>query len=281
MTANAPEPLFGPPAPQAKRDRAARITSRAHPEVFPTPEAAKRFLKLIIVPPSLAWSFVSVGKSASTSTLSALFQAEFGHPLSVAFNSAVDINPDAVVHQLAEARVFARWFHLGRPVRALTGPDGPTERFCVVRDPFARAVSAFRYLCMSQRAGASWFLPMRLRLNAQYGFDWEQDMDTHRGFELFLTALLHNSKGPEPLDPHWRPQVEVICPTVYEPTLIGRIEAYDAFLAEMSERLSVSIQHPRHRNAQSTTAAQQQYDTPALRTLVERVYQADFEAFGY
>ncbi|WP_281841517.1 hypothetical protein [Sinisalibacter aestuarii] len=132
MTIQRSQPLFGPDIPGA---------------------AIRSFLQLTILPPSQRWMFFSAGKAASSSTLNLLFEMEFGRPLSVHFDAPHDINPSAVVHQLANHGVFSRALKLGLGMPDLLAL--PAERLLVVRNPYARAVSAFRYLCRSDELRAS------------------------------------------------------------------------------------------------------------------------------
>lgn len=259
-----------------------RRTQAAWPDRFPDTDAARRWLAQVILPPSRRWAFVSTGKNASSSTLRFLFEAEFGTRLTTRYAPERDINPSAVVHALADSEVFARALHQGLDAGEIAALPG-CERICVARNPHDRLASAFAYLCRSQTEEKAWFLGPRLRLDAA-GFDWETMPGTAEGFRLFLRHVRAEMErlGPMGLDAHWRPQADFIQPEVFRPTLVGRVEDLDAFFAELAARLGAPPPEAggRWENRQRAGEDPLARD-PEARRLVEEIYAADFEAFGY
>lgn len=251
-------------------------------EQFGIRHAASEFLSQIILGPSLSWAFISTGKNASTSTLRFLFEVEFGVPLTVRFDHLHDINPDAVVHQLAAHGVFQRALALGLDARQVQ-QDPYVLRACIVRHPLDRAISGFRYFCRSNELGKSWFIADRLRANA-FGFDWDTMPHTARGFEMFLRYIQNEQArvGVSWLDAHWRPQADFIKPAVFEPQLIGRMEHLDDFFVELADRLNTTVRPPAARaNAQPSVTRAEFASDEAVRRLVRSIYASDYEAFGY
>ncbi len=270
------------PIPQPARQHAVRDTRALLGQKVPV-EAVRRFLDLVILPPSESWAFLSTGKAASSSVLRFLYEIEYGHPLTSKFISPHDINPAAVVHQLSLHGVFGRARMLGLSIDAVKART--RERLLVVRNPHARAASAFRYLCRSHELGAGWFLTARLRLEARTGFDWTSAPGTLDGFLKFLDFLEAEAEdyGPDRLDTHWCSQARFARPEIYEPTLVGRVEAMDDFFSSVCERLDTPMPATiRHENCQSgATADDPLAAAPEARQRIERIYAADFEAFGY
>lgn len=275
--------LCPPAVPVPQRQAAFHKTHRRFPKAFPTPEAARAFLFQINLGPSMDWAFISVGKNASSSVKHALFERDYGCPMTADVKPVADINPSAAVHLLAHHRVFTTALFQGLSAEDLTGPNGPAERICVVRDPFARAVSAFRYLCKSHHDRSEWFLQDRFQMNAVVQFDWDHHTDTVEGFHRFLDFIAWqiHTEGADKVDGHWQPQVDFIQPQVYQPTLVGRMEAMETFWTELSDRLGRGspIQHP-WENRQSAARDALTQDLSARRK-VQEIYAEDYAAFGY
>ena len=245
-------------------------------------EQASGYLHLIVAPASFRWTYCRNGKTASTSTLELLFALEFGVPLSAWIDPALTLNPDALAHYAIQADVL-------RPVDACA--DGVSRmqdalRLMTVRHPLSRAISGFRYLCLSGAKGSEQFLGERIRLNADVGFDWAKDPLTSGGFIKFLTYIAHtvSSKVQFPETTHWRPQTENTRPAVYDPAIIGRVEDFAAFADALGERLGgypPGFDTLSYANRQPAFDAGVLLDDPAALPLVGEVFASDFAAFGY
>jgi hypothetical protein len=275
--------MFIKPVPEKLRKLAAEKTANEFPDYFPTIIAARRFLSLIILPPSKKWAFISTGKNASSSTLNFLFHAEFNTHLNANFSSPTDINPEAVVHKLADVGVFSRAILLGMTATELLQQEN-MERICIVRNPYERAASSFRYFCQSNEAGLSWFLTDRLRANAM-GFDWDTMPYTEKGFRIFLEYIeaTIEALGVDMVDGHWRPQIDVIKPKIFQPTLVGRMENMDVFFTTLADRLNTTHEASENlfwKNRQ-TDPLQDGIMNAAIRKKMESIYKQDFEEFGY
>jgi hypothetical protein len=275
--------LFGPAVPMPRRTECASKTRDAFPEHFCSVEDARVFLAHIILPPSKRWAFISVGKSGSTSVLRSLFRAEYGCELTVAVTPLHDVNPQPEVHMLAEHGVFSRAILLGMTASDMLHDRFAGERICVVRDPFARAVSAFRYLGYSHEQKSRWFARHRFRMNALMQFDWDKHCGTRDGFVRFLEYVqwqLDNDPEHE-IDGHWKPQATSIKPAVFQPSLVGRMEDFAGFIRELEHRFdlppSAEIRHDNRQDAFDLS----QLDDAKTRALCERAYACDYEAFGY
>lgn len=272
--------LFGEAATSAEKKQAVRESAPLFP-AGTSEKVIRSYLGLIILGPACRWGFLSIGKNGSSSTLRVLYEMEFGHPLTVRYASPLDINPSAVIHQLSDAGVFAR--ALDRGMSAAAVRDADMLRLMVVRDPMARAVSAYRYFCRSNAEAAPWFVRDRLRIDAAVGFDWSYMPGTVEGFRRFLRyiELEVETTGAGALDPHWRPQTAFAPADVWVPGLIGRMEAMETFYAELAERLGKPAPARAPRENRQDGDAEELMGDKAARRMVEAIYRADYEAFGY
>ncbi|WP_313335909.1 sulfotransferase family 2 domain-containing protein [Sphingobium yanoikuyae] len=271
--------LFGLPASQAERNAAIEKTRSTFPDHFPSYEAAKRFLNLIIISPSNKWAFMSVGKVASSSILHMLFKSEYGVDLTVSIKPDRDINPDAAVHMLADNQVFSRALLQGISATDLISGGGPQERIVMLRDPMQRAVSAFRYFCLSDDRQSYWFVPDRLRINAALGFDWKMHPNTVEGFRLFLIYISREIErvGVDLVNGHWRPQYDVIKPEVYRPTIVGRMNDMNTFVQKFSDRTGLDLVPMPHANNQLNDGRNALEIDEESINLVNCIYKRDFD----
>ncbi len=275
------------PLPRARQIRRVEPFFRAHPGAFATPAEALRWLGRIVVPADGAWALMPNGKSGTTSTLHFLFHLSFGRPLTSRLQPPENPNRDQAAHQLAAAGVLS-------PLPAAADLPPPHRllpaslRLTTVREPLARAVSGFRYLCRSHRMQSPMFFETRVRLEARTGFDWDRDGDTARGLLLFLEFLAAEqadrpARQPRPINSHFRPQSDTIRPALFAPDLIGRCEDLPGFFAAIAARLD----RPLPEGALSAPARNvagpggEALITPDARRLARQVFAADYEAFGY
>lgn len=279
-------PLFDttPPPWPAQKALAERFMA-GHPGAFANPTRALAFLNYIFTPADGSWAFRPNGKTGTTSTLYFLFHLTFGHPLTVRFREPGGMNEDQAAHGLAQARIFA---HLaGRD--AGTDPQAYLDhalKLTTVRDPLARAVSGFVYLCRADELKRQQFFTERARMTAFTGFDWTRHPFTADGFLRFLEYLRaelvwHDTR---PVDSHFRPQVLNILPALFPPDLIGRCEDLPAFFRAIATRLDRPVPEGALDAPARNRSPADHADTlvtPAARTLAAEVFAADYEAFGY
>ncbi len=278
----------GPPPWQRQESNLARARAD-YGDQFPTERALVEWFRFIMVPASGAWAFKPSGKTGTTTTLHALFELEFGVPLTVSHREPDGILEEHAAHRLAEARVFSHLTGV-RGARCVLKRLDATLRLTTVRHPFSRAVSGFRYLCSADAAGVSRFLRDRLRMNAVVGFDWEKHPDTVEGFLRFLDYLDHElaQQKTQPVDWHFGPQVLNVRPEIFRPHLVGKTEDLPGFFAQIAERLDrplpEALRRPAKRNqtrAANQGVAQKMAQSSAARDRVSQLFAADFDAFGY
>ena len=151
--------------------------------------------------------------------------------------------------------------------------------FTFVRDPVARAVSAFRNFFLDQDniARHKHMGPMQA-----HGFDPAGSPE--RNFDVFLDYVAHTLAVDRiRCDTHWRLQVDNIAFRDLTFDLIGRVESYNADIA----RVFAAVGRPdfpppallaqRHNPSRPTTFTA----SPAQRARIAQIYAEDYEAFGY
>lgn len=151
--------------------------------------------------------------------------------------------------------------------------------FTFVRDPVARAVSAFRNFFLDQDniARHKHLGPMQA-----HGFSAENSPE--RNFDVFLDYVAHTlAVDPVRCDTHWRLQVDNIALADLSFDLIGRVESFEADIA----RVFVAIGRPdfppesllkqRHNRSRPSDFAA----TPAQKARIATIFARDYEAFGY
>lgn len=279
--------VFHSPAPPwSELPRAAAGLRARYGDQFASPREANQFFRNMVVPACGSWVFVPNGKTGTSSTLFFLFHLMFGVPLTTrTFSETQMPAASGTAHHLVEARVFARLALIGEgrdPVQIFD----QALRLCTVRDPFARAVSGFRYLCLSQEKQAPQFLEDRQRLCAMTGFHWDRDPGREAGFLRFLdyieASLPHHDSRP--VDSHFRPQVMNLRLEVTQPHLIGRCEDLPGFFRESATRLDRPLPEGLDldaRHNRQPDAGRAAFDTPATRARVAELFAADYDALGY
>jgi len=266
-------------APPKRRSQTLEDFARTYKGAFSSLEDTQHYFAHLFTPASRRWLYAGNGKSGTTSTKRFLFELEFGIPLTVHLVAEHDINSDAQSHMLAKAGIF-------RPLTAL--PDAikvfnTALRITTARHPVARALSSFRYLCLSDQLKHSWLVSDRMRMNAMVGFDWNRDPDTNGGFRKFLqyAELSMSTQGDRPNDPHWRCQVDNIRPEVLRPHIVGRTERLADFFRTVAEHLGNKLPDDMvfpNTNKQSYPPgyAEAILDMETLRTLGD-VFRRDFD----
>jgi len=157
------------------------------------------------------------------------------------------------------------------PEEIYTSPD--LFRFCFVRNPYTRVVSAYLDKFISNKWEARRRLP-------KLGFAPDAEISLLE----FLQAIA--KRKPERMDIHWMPQTVLLQPDKVRYATIGRLENFDADFSAVMQRIAASFvetygafNHSPHR----TGAAQRLAELvgPQEEALIRRIYADDFAAFGY
>ena len=271
-------PREAPRAWQTKHAEAeALVTSRALPGF--DKRAALAFLHRILMPRSLRWSYLVVGKTGSSSVLMALHGLEFGQPLSTRTDSA-SLNSDAIGHHLTHAGLLRQLIEIGPPDPLLN----KTLRLTSTRHPAERMISAWIYVCSANRQAHADFLQERLLMTILTGLDWDRHAGTPEGFARFLDFLLMAEDPVQGiiLDLHLLPMHQVIRPELYRPHLVVRVEEMAAALTRLAEQLGRPAPQAAPRaNCQPDYDAASYLQSPGIAAHLERLCAEDCRMFGY
>ena len=152
----------------------------------------------------------------------------------------------------------------------LDSPD--VLRFCFVRNPFLRVLSAY----LDKMVENAW---ERKRLAPKLGFD----VDTVPDFEAFLDAV--SAQKPEDMDIHWAPQAYLLQPNVLRYDMIGRFETFQRDFISVCQTLGVKIpdtlMNYGKRHATGAAERSSKFMTPSAVSRIQTLYEEDFLTFGY
>ncbi|WP_168797800.1 sulfotransferase family 2 domain-containing protein [Aliishimia ponticola] len=283
MTSQTPPPplrtgrLFRhPPLRRAGRERAAQAYWAAYQDRFEKHADMVAWLDAITMPASGNWVYGRIPKTGTNSVLAALHQLEFGAPISTSISEENNTSPDTAPHHLDEAGVFMSTLQTQHTPAVLEN----AFRFTVLRDPVKRALSSFLYLGRSHVLATRQLAPVRLRMSAETGFDWNKDAHTRKGFEMMLDFIESmQSISRLRLDRHIAPQTASMDPSIFRPHLTGRTEEMGSFLAQLSDHFGAELpqkiaKSKRNQTPKPETAIRL---TKAIRSRVETIFAADME----
>ena len=152
---------------------------------------------------------------------------------------------------------------------ALPGED--VFVFSFVRHPIARVLSAYGdkiHGRTQQKAG----ILRALNLDPE---DLAQDVS----FDAFVGVIAEYPSAE--LNPHWRPQVHNLVPDLLPYDFIGLVERFDADLGAVRTRLGLPDYAMSTRNRKGGRLDPEALMTPELEAKLTRLYDRDFETFGY
>lgn len=193
--------------------------------------------------------------------------------------------PDAMgksPHQPVNRAVFVKPYQLGVHEfdRLLANPA--MFRFAVVRNPYKRALSAY---FDTMRKGRAPFLTLRASLARVKGIEPAAVLPEEVRFTEFLLAIEQQAQeqGWKHVDQHYRAQSVHLSDDIVRYDRIFRMEQFDEALIEIGTRIGVRLppgnrgRHLTHSNERMAEG----YADPACRSLVQRIYAADLERYGY
>jgi chondroitin 4-sulfotransferase 11 len=185
--------------------------------------------------------FIHVPKAAGTSVSQALYGKHLRH------FSAQEINRYA-------KREFQSLFSFG-----------------IVRNPWARVLSAYRFAKIGHTGS------MGIKHPEQY------EIPEFESFERFLTEWL-SEKDPLKIDLVFQPQSKFVCDQQGDIMLdyIGRLENLTEVENDLSDRLEQKIIFPRlNSTSNESDDYQSAYKSQDMRDIVGNAYAADIQTFGY
>lgn len=176
------------------------------------------------------------------------------------------------------------WVHL-REISPLLRPCqvGPVRafldrtdifRFCFVRNPYERALSAYLDKIVRHE-------PQKRAILTALGRD-PAEITAPVSFEEFLEVLAGQS--PEQMDNHWMPQAVHLLGGRIAFDFVGRFERFEQDFAHVAARIGCDLSLYRtdvqsHRTGAAGAFAA--HYTARTTDLVRRIYDADFTMFGY
>jgi len=163
-------------------------------------------------------------------------------------------------------------------------------RFAFVRDPFERVLSAYLSkidkplsgYCYDNRKPNS--VPPKaeiISIVTQRSIDENTDFSMRIGFESFVDAICQQK--PADMDPHWKPQRDVIMPDKISYDFIGRLEQFNTDFEHIMKRIGIAnVVIPGYsENRTKSESNLKRYYTTDLKYKIYEKYETDFKEFGY
>lgn len=178
-------------------------------------------------------------------------------------------------HPVVENSPFIKPYQLSRAqlVDILFGED--FFRFLFVRDPFRRAVSAWRDKINGNRQEKKQILKA-LKIGGS-------QLQTYVSFYDFLSAV--RDVRDEKRDEHWATQTYLSCADVVPYGLVGRIESFDHDIKSVEKKLMLDLNdyYPAEAMKNAISDKRPYTDDYCEKTidLVRQVYAEDFKRFDY
>jgi hypothetical protein len=143
-------------------------------------------------------------------------------------------------------------------------------KFCIVRNPWDRVVSAFLYLKKGGLTESNLIFSQRAL----------QGINTFDDFvKNYLLKKLHE-KG---VYTHFIPQYKFVCDQKGQLLVdyIGRFEEYDQSCAYIFSRLGIKQPEVKKENANKERSHYREYYTPETIEIVRKIYKKDIDLFKY
>lgn len=196
-----------------------------------------------------------------------------------ALDGLPSIPVEALHFRRTNGLVYAQAIERERLLRLLLG--GPEVfKFTVVRNPYARLVSAFADLLQPDSEGrcrlqkeADRLLEHRRRL-----IDARPSECDRLSFETFVELLPR--LDPRDMNRHWQPQSIITLSDILTYDLVAKLERLGDALPRILAALKTERPFDLHLNA-SAPADLGDWYTPKLAAIVAEVYADDFQRFGY
>ena len=242
-----------------------RRTKRALTSLISTLDGDARgsMLRQLRLDPQLRYAYIEIPKAACSSVK--LTMAALGS----VYKNQEGPSQSALHGRNANWLTYRDWDFLASVERF---HQSGNPLFTIVRNPFTRALSAYREKIEIKTEGP--------RYQEALGFEPDRDVS----FEAFLTRITR--LPTQSLDPHFKPQSEIAPRRILPLNFIGSVEALehslDHFITEYLGRSRVSIRDRRpHKTGSSDKANIEKYFTPSATQLVLDIYGPDFDEFGY
>ena len=152
-----------------------------------------------------------------------------------------------------------------------------TFKFTFVRNPYSRILSAFLNKIIQNPKEE--FLKSQFLNSVGVNFKVEDNIRTF----LFFLKFLSNWKGLS--EEHVQPQHLIAQPDLIKYDFIGRFESLHDDYKYLQKKLEIDLPFPTHKDVHfppthATDLLNKYYSKEALE-IVERIYEKDFQTFGY
>jgi sulfotransferase famil protein len=201
------------------------------------------------------------GCSTTKATLNLEVARRLGVPLAYASTTELHSRP----HNPLKTPVQIGWWRFAKMLA-----DPATVRFCVLREPVSRVLSAF-----TNKFGGD--TPQRRRFNARLGL---APTTPWNDVNAFVEAIA-SDHALRDSDEHWRLQFKQVCGALVDFTMVGFQEELEPFLRSVARRVfktdEIDIFDARDSfptNRSDSRAAREQL-TPRSRALLLRAYADD------
>ncbi len=215
--------------------------------------------------------YVEVPKAACTSMKMFLSRLEGAPPMKFRIAALPETRRDMFVH-----------FRSNVPLPSLMDLDEATQqhvltsphflRFCVVRNPYTRLLSAWRSKVMPCEPGYEYVY------RDVMGDVPALNRKRLLSFEQFL-RFVEDREDLTRCNAHWRRQVDLLVPSALRYTHVGKVEELDKTAEILRRHLHLTDPLEFARTNRSATAEIAPSD--ALAERIYRLYAADFQVFGY
>jgi hypothetical protein len=168
--------------------------------------------------------------------------------------------------------------------------DPKCVRFTFVRNPVARAVSAFTMIFGDQPSKVFRSDEHRKRAalheHGMWTLGYDPNGDMHRNFDVFIDYLEHClAVAPAEVNIHWKPQTLSVAHGLIDYAFIGKVETLQQDLrtiGEMSGRdLLEGLNEAPHFNRSSAVRPVDLAVSDLQRRKIQNLYAGDCDAFGY
>jgi hypothetical protein len=148
-------------------------------------------------------------------------------------------------------------------------------KFCVVRNPFTRVLSAYLDKIKRNKPQKRMVLDVLGRP--------ETEAYDELGFDQFLRAVA--SQRIDEMDCHWMPQSHLLCVDSFGYDLVIRLEELKAGIERLGDLLGHNLTEYFSVHTEEATQAaskiREYFKDQGLVGLVRKIYASDFDAFGY
>jgi hypothetical protein len=220
---------------------------------------AQRFRNVMHISRTYNYVYVANPKAACSTLKLILSKAELNDP---------DFTPESLHHR-KHLPLLTPNMLTEKERRSLF--DGSRYVFSFVRHPFKRAVSAYTDKILGNKQQKREILEALGKQDEKNSYPVS--------FDDFIAVIA--DQDPATLNPHWRPQSLNLATDLIRYDFIGRLESFDAGMAQVRARLRLPDFGTPHRNRKSHQASAIQDITAATRIKLATLYADDLQAFSY